>query len=116
MRASAKKRRFQSCKSLTIEFGHGFDFTAMPELFPEVETIAVERSSGVRLDGLKDLGALKELWFENCTQTIHIDADRIPQSLRDVIFFRSVNPIVKSKPEWLQIHNEKLSKDNILLQ
>jgi hypothetical protein len=62
------------------------------------------------------VGTLKELWFENCSQPIHVDADHIPTNLRDMVFFRSVNPIVKSKPASLQIHNEKLSKDNILIQ
>jgi hypothetical protein len=116
MKDSVKKRRFQNCKSLTILFGHGFDFTLMSDLFPEVETIVIERSSGVQLEGMNDLTALRELWFENCSQPIHIDKHQIPPNLKDIVFFRSVNPIVKSKPEWLQIHSEKLSRDNILLQ
>jgi NACHT domain len=107
---------FENCKELTILFGHGFNFRHMARLFPKVETIAIQRSSGVHLDGMGKLENLRELWFENCTQAIHIEEDNIPRSLKDLIFFRSVNPVVKSKPEWLKIHTETLSKDNILLQ
>jgi hypothetical protein len=116
MRDSIKTRRFQSCKSLSIVFGHGFDFSLISELFPELENIVIERSSGVLLHGLEKLSALKEVWFENCSQPILIEDQHIPQSLKDIVFYRSVNPIVKSVPRWLSIHNENLSKDNIRLQ
>jgi hypothetical protein len=116
MKNSVNKWGFESCKELTILFGHGFNFRSMATLFPNVETIAIERSSGVHLHGMSQLEHLRELWFENCTQAIHIEEGDIPPSLKDIIFFRSVNPLVKSKPKWVTIHDEKLSKDNILLQ
>jgi hypothetical protein len=115
MADSVNKRRFEGCKTLTIVFGHGFDFSLIATLFPEVETITIERSSGVHLDGMSGLPKLREVWFENCTQVVQLDEYNIPPGLRDLVFFRSVNPIVKTKPDWLQVHTEKLSKDNILL-
>jgi NACHT domain len=112
---SVKTRRFEKCKTLTIAFGHGFDFSLIAKLFPEVRTITIDRSSGIHLTGLNDMSNLEELWIENCTQAIELESEHIPQSLRELVFFRSVNPIVKSQPPGLQVHTEKLSKDNILL-
>lgn len=112
--SSVKRTKFGVCKRLTITQSHQFDFSIIKDLFPEVETINIQRSSGFTLVGLAEMCGVKDLWIEHCTKALELRSTDFPPSMQDVVFYRSVNPFIFDEIQSCKVSIEKIDKDNIL--
>ncbi len=97
MKNSVNVWRFDSCRYLEIEMGYGFAFDMISFLFPIVESVLLQKCAGFSLDEMQTCKKLKELWVEDCTQRVLLSRESIPDSLENIVFNRSLNPVVLDK-------------------
>lgn len=93
MLKSVNKQRFDSCKNLELYYPNNIDMSLLERLFPSITELEIIRPTSLNLTGLDKCEHLKNLWIVGCNQELHLTKGMFGESLVEVFFSSSANPI-----------------------